>query len=143
MKNSENSADNRMWSGKNQRIMLIVISVGILLCIATFVIMGVIMTANSNGTIDNVGETYMKSTGFQINQRFESVMSQRISMVETLNSDDNLASNDDLKNSARLSGFEFLAFYSVEDLNDIDHGSTIDLIFGKSLKVTDQIPFRK
>ena len=143
MKNSENSADNRMWSGKNQRIMLIVISVGILLCIATFVIMGVIMTANSNGTIDNVGETYMKSTGFQINQRFESVMSQRISMVETLNSDDNLASNDDLKNSARLSGFEFLAFYSVEDLNDIDHGSTIDLIFGKSLKVTDPIPFRK
>ena len=36
-----------------------------------------------------------------------------------------------------------MAFYSVEDLNDIENGSTVDLVFGKSLKVTDPIPFRK
>ena len=143
MNKPNTAAEKQLWSGKSQRIMLIVIITGILLCIATFVVLGVTMNKNSNDTIDNVGETYMTSMGYQINRRFESVMSQRISMVETLDSDDNLATNDDLKNSAKLSGFEFLAFYSVEDLNDIENGSTVDLVFGKSLKVTDPIPFRK
>ena len=143
MNKSDSSAKKRIWNEKNQRIMLVVIIIGILLCVATFAVLGVVMSGNSNRTIDSVGETYMKSMGYQINQRFESVMNQRISMVETLDSDDNLATNEDLKNSARLSGFEFLAFYSVEDLNDIENGSTVDLIFGKSLKVTDPIPFRK
>ncbi len=143
MNKQDTTAEKQLWSGKSQRIMLIVIIAGILLCIATFVVLGVTMNKNSNDTIDNVGETYMTSMGYQINRRFESVMSQRISMVETLDSDENLASNDDLKNSAKLSGFEFLAFYSVEDLSDIENGSTVDLVFGKSLKVTDPIPFRR
>lgn len=133
----------RIFANRSMRIMLISISVGVLICALTFGLLGVNMSKNSNKTIDEVGETYMKSMGYQVTQRFESVMNQRISMVEALVADTAISSRDDLKNSAKLRGFEFLALYSVEDIDDLENGSTVDPIYGRQLEVTDKLPFRR
>ncbi len=132
-----------LWSNKYQIVMLTSVIVGVLICALTFILMGINMNRNSNQTIDDVGETYMKSMGYQVTKRFESVMSQRISMVQALVDDETLVTKEDLKNSAQLRGFEFLAFYSVEDINDPEHGSTVDPVYGKNLEVTDKTPFRQ
>lgn len=143
MKKVDKSKKERLWSNKNQVIMLVSIIVGILICTLIFSILGVKMSENSNNTIDDAGETYMRSMGIQITRRFESVMTQRISMVQALVDDEALATREELKNSAKLRGFKFLALYSVDDLNDLENGSTVDPILGEDVEVIDKLPFRR
>ena len=129
------------------RVMLLSIIAGVLICAVLFTLMGVNITTNSNRAIDDIGATYMENMGYQIAQRFEAVMNQRISMLEGIIRDyedmvDDPNIKDDLKMSAQSRDFEFLAYYRVDDLADQEHGSKIEMLLGTDLEVTDKLPFR-
>ncbi len=157
-KKTTSNHKRQIWNNKNQRIMLTVILVGVIIFAVIFSLLGVYMSRNSNDTIDQTGETYMLSMGYQTTQRFNTVINQRISMVQalveeysvvnitsTISVNDNMT-EDDVRNSmsmsAQLRGFEFLALYSVENKDDIENGSTVDMLLGNNLEVTDRLPFR-
>ncbi len=151
MTSKTNAANkNYEWSARSQRVMFASIIVGVLICAVLFSLLGVYMTQNSNKTIDNVGEMYMQNMGNQVAAKFEAVMTQRISMVEGLNNDTTTDVGDIRENmatSAKARGFDFLAYYavnatSVEDIDDSDNGSFIDILLGGEFEVTDKIPFR-
>jgi len=159
MKNKSASKHvRRIWDNKNQRIMLSIILVGVIIFAVIFSLLGVFMSRNSNDTIDQTGETYMRSMGYQTTQRFNTVINQRMSMVQALvdeytgvNITNSFGANDSMTEkdmresmnmSAKLRGFEFLALYSVENIDDLENGSSIDMLLGQSLEVTDKIPFR-
>ena len=133
-----------LWSVQSQRVMLISIIVGVLLCAAIFTLAGVVMTNQSNSTIDDIGELYTKNMGNQIAEKFESVMNQRFAMVSGLISeyDDHDGVREEMAASAKARDFRFLAYYSVEEINEEKSGSSIDMLLGKEMEVTDKIPFR-
>lgn len=132
-------------SDLGQRIMFIMIAAGVVICAVLFSLLGVNINKNNNKAIDAVGANYMESMGYQIAQRFEAVMNQRISMVEAMvrnHTEDGENVKNDLKESAQARDFEFLAYYRVDDLEDLQNGSTIDMLLGEDLEVTDKLPFR-
>lgn len=135
---------NHLWSVQSQRVILASIIVGVLLCAAIFVVLGIIMTSQSNNTIDDIGELYTKNMGNQIAEKFEAVMDQRFAMVQGLidEYDDAEGVRENLAFSAQARDFKVLAFYSVEALNAEESGSTIDMLLGDDMEVSDKIPFR-
>lgn len=133
-----------LWTAQSQRVMLASIIVGVLLCAAIFTLAGVEMTKQSNNTIDDIGELYTKNMGNQIAEKFEAVMNQRFAMVSGLISeyDDHVGVREEMAASAKARDFKFLAFYSVEEINEEENGSCIDMFLGEEIEVTDKIPFR-
>lgn len=143
--NEKPASKKHLWSAQNQRVMLVSIIVGVLLCAAIFTILGVVMTKQSNSTIDNIGEMYTKNMGNQIAEKFEAVMEQRFTMVRGLIDEydgyDETA-RQNMSVSAQAREFKFLAFYSVNEINENENGSYIDMLLGKDIEVIDKIPFR-
>lgn len=82
--NEKPAKRKQLWTIQSQRIMLASIIVGVLICVAVFTVMGIVMTKQSNGTIDDIGEMYTKNMGNQIAEKFQSVMNQRFTMVKAL-----------------------------------------------------------
>ena len=144
MATNEKTAKKHLWSIQSQRVMLASIIVGVLLCAAIFTLAGVLMTQQSNTTIDDIGKLYTKNMGNQLAEKFEAVMSQRFAMVSGLINeyDDHPGVREEMAASAKARGFKFLAFYSVEEINQEKSGSFIDMFLGKEMEVTDKIPFR-
>lgn len=140
-RNSAASKDH-IWSNKNQRTMIITIVASVVICALMFCFVGLYMNKTSNNTVDNVGEMYMKNMGEQVTQRFESVMKQRLTMVEALVNDeyeDSASVEQELRDSAMLRGFEFLAFYYAEN---VETDGYMEPVLGQSLTITDKPPFR-
>lgn len=132
------------WSSKSQLMMFVCIIVCVLICTAVFSISGVLMTKRSNQTIDDIGELYTKNMGNQIAEKFEAVMEQRFTTIEGFVSEheNHEGVNKELAASAKAHDFRFLALYSVQEINEDEEGSTIDMLLGSDLTVTDKIPFR-
>ena len=137
-----------LWTVQSQRVMLACIIVGVLICAAIFTVLGIVMTKQSNSTIDDIGEMYTKNMGNQIAEKFKAVMDQRFAMVEGLVTEYDDSENDPqgLKDamaaSAKAREFEFLAYYYVNNLEDEENGSDIEMLLGDSMVVTDKKPFR-
>ncbi len=142
--NEKPAKRKQLWTIQSQRIMLASIIVGVLICVTVFTVMGIVMTKQSNSTIDNIGEMYTKNMGNQIAEKFQSVMNQRFAMVKALVEEysDHEGVGEELAASASAREFRFLAFYSVEDINDLEKGSSVDMLLGEDMEVTDKIPFR-
>lgn len=132
------------WSSKSQLMMFVCIIVCVLICTAVFSISGVLMTKQSNQTIDDIGELYTKNMGNQIAEKFEAVMEQRFTTIEGFVSEheNHEGVDNELAASAKAHDFRFLALYSVQEINEDKEGSTIDMLLGSDLTVTDKIPFR-
>ncbi len=147
MASKENTKKQRHFlSDIGQRVMLIVIISGVLVCALLFSLLGVNITNNSNKAIDDVGATYMKNMGYQIAKRFEAVMNQRMSMVNGIlrfypNNYEGIEA--ELKESAQARDFEFLAYYRVDDIEDEQNGSQIQMLLGTHIDVIDKQPFRR
>ena len=131
--NEKPAKRKQLWTIQSQRIMLASIIVGVLICVAVFTVMGIVMTKQSNGTIDDIGEMYTKNMGNQIAEKFQSVMNQRFTMVKALVEEYNDSADvgKELAASASAREFKFLAFYSVENMNDLESGSSVDMLLGK------------
>lgn len=125
-------------------MMFVCIIVCVLICTAVFSISGVLMTKRSNQTIDDIGELYTKNMGNQIAEKFEAVMEQRFTTIEGFVSEheNHEGVDNELAASAKAHDFRFLALYSVQEINEDKEGSTIDMLLGSDLTVTDKIPFR-
>lgn len=137
----------KLLSSRSQRVMLICVIIGVIICAGLFSMFGVLMTKKSSDTIDYVGTMNMRDTGYQIVQRFQTVMDQRIKMVEGLDKEheeEYEGIRDDLKKSAQIRGFKYLAYYYVDeqDIENDEKGSVVDAILGNKIEVTDKTPFR-
>ncbi len=172
MKEKEkNETKKRFLSNQGQRVMLIGIVVCLLICSVLFSLLGVHMTQNNNNAIDSIGEQTMSETSFQLTQRFEMVMKQRLTMVEALAEEYNppekpdnengqytesefqkklkeydellKAELDKLKNSAVIRGFRYVEFLRINEDHIADEklGQTADRIFG-DFSAIDYLPFR-
>ena len=144
MKEKEkNETKKRFLSNQGQRVMLIGIVVCLLICSVLFSLLDVHMTQNNNNAIDSIGEQTMSETSFQLTQRFEMVMKQRLTMVEALAEEYNppekpdnengqytesefqkklkeydellKAELDKLKNSAVIRGFRYVEFLRINE----------------------------
>ena len=119
--------------------MFISVVVSVLVFAVLFSILGVYMTRKSNSTVDRVGETYMMSMGDQTAQRFESVMTQRLSMLSALESEYEDGNENSLKDAAELRDFSFLAYYYAEDVNTEGY---MQSLLGQSLELRNKELFR-
>lgn len=133
-------------SGIGQRVMLIGISICIVICAILFSVLGVLMGESSKNAVDKIGEKTMREASWQRTQRFETVMGQRLKMVQALVDEYGAANTpearEELKISAQARDFKYLAFTRVNDnLADREEGKTIDFIYG-DFDVTDIVPFR-
>ena len=137
------------WTVQSQRVMLACIIVGVLICAAIFTVLGIVMTKQSNNTIDDIGKMYTKNMGNQIALKFEAVMDQRFEMVNGLvkeyddREDDRESLREAMAASAKARDFIFLAYYSVENVDDDKNSSTIDMLLGYEMEVSDKSPFRR
>jgi len=80
----EQSAITKKWQKLSKRVMLISIAIGLAICIAMFVILGVFMNRRSTSTMNEVGEMMMSGIGRQSVMRYEAVIDQRTEMVDAL-----------------------------------------------------------
>lgn len=145
MEKEKTTKKHSVLSDLGQRIMFIMSAMGVVICAVLFSLLGVNISTKNNRAIDAVGANYMESMGYQIAQRFEAVMNQRISMVEAMvknHPQDGGSVKNDLKESAQARDFEFLAYYRVDDVGDEANGSKIEMLLGEELEVTDKLPFR-
>ena len=138
----------RFLSSIGQRVMLIGVAICVAVCAVLFSILGVYMSNSSKKAVDQIGEKAMYEASYQLTQRFETVMNQRLKMVHALANEGGAANTEaereSLKSSAMARDFTYLAFWSVnEKYIDIpDRGRTVDFIYG-DFTVTDFVPFRR
>ncbi len=137
----EKSDKRSIFKNKQQSTMFISIVACVLFCAVLFSVLGVYMSSNSNKTVDRIGETYMMNMGDETAQRFESVMTQRLTMVTALESeyDDEENVAEKMKEAAHIRDFTFLAFYYAAD-NDTE--GYMQPILGQTLELTNKDLFR-
>lgn len=134
----ENSAITKKWQKLSKRVMLIGGAVGLTICIAMFVILGVFMNRKSTSTMNEVGEMMMSGIGRQSVMRYEAVIDQRTTMVDALPEiykPDDANVNDALITAAKARDFEYVGF--------MDEDGEIEMILGKELTLRDIEPFKE
>ncbi len=117
-------------------VSLIVISI---VCVCIFSFLAVYMNRKSADTIEEVGKIYMDGMSQQISLHFSTTIELRLGMLEALVtthkagniSHEALAEN--LTNSAKARGFDYLAFYSAD--------GSLDMLDGRAMEITDPTPF--
>lgn len=139
----------RFLASKGQRVMFIGIIVSVLVCALLFSLLGVYMGKNSNKAVDTIGESNMRESSYQFMQRFETVMNQRLQMVEALVGDYHGANSEEergsLAKSAKIRGFKYVSFMSIneDEIDDPELGRTVDFVSDNEFRVTDVVPFRR
>lgn len=82
--NKQTAEKDKWWKSKTMRIMVVSIVIGAVICAATFTFIGIFMNYSSVSTINDIGEVYMSGMGEQVALRYNSVIEQRMQMVEAL-----------------------------------------------------------
>ena len=114
----EQSAITKKWQRLSKRVMLIGGAVGLAICIAMFVILGVYMNKKSTSTMNEVGEMMMSGIGRQSVMRYDQVIDQRLMMVDGLRKTwvadktptEIETKKEDFIKAAKARGFTYLAF---------------------------------
>lgn len=113
-----------------RRSLIILLSI----CIVVFICLTVFMTKETEDSIRDITETYMQEINTQIQQKFSSIVELRLEQVEgIINRNPPETAEDDedilkeLKNSAEIRNFTYLAFLA-------DDGS-IEKIYGESVEL--------
>ncbi len=132
----ELSETTKKWQKLSKRVLLIGVAVGLAVCIAMFIVLGVYTNKKSKDTINGVGETFMAGIGSQMVMRYNEVIEQRTTMVEALHttyrsSDEDV--NDKLKFAAEKRGFDYLAF--------MDGNGSLEMLLGDTLRPDEPDPF--
>lgn len=128
----EQSAITKKWQKRSKRVMLIGISVGLAICIAMFIVLGVFMNKQSVSTVNQTGEMFMTGMGRQYAEKFNLLIDQRTTMVVGLRDTykpniDDADVNDKLETAAVNREFNYLAF--------MDSEGRFEMVYGE--KVTD------
>lgn len=110
-----------------------------IICVLIFSFLAVFMNRKSSETISEIGTNYMSGMSQEISMHFETIMELRLSQVEALiktnlpGRADGQVLRDDLSESAKVRGFEYLAFYS--------GNGNFEMVYGDSVEATDPEPF--
>ena len=126
------------WQKLAKRVVLIGASIGLAVCIAMFIVLGVYTNRKSTDTINGVGKTFMAGIGSQMVMRYNQVIEQRSTMVEALHTtyrSDDEDVNEKLKFAARNRGFDYLAF--------MDGEGNLEMLLGDQLTPDDPDSFEK
>lgn len=128
------------WQSLSKRVMLISIAVGLAICIAMFVVLGVFMNKQSVSTVNQTGEMFMTGMGRQYAEKFNLLIDQRTKMVSGLRdtyAPDSPDVDNKLKTAAKNCDFNYLAF--------MDGEGKLELIFseseGETVTPNDPEPF--
>lgn len=133
------------FKNMSMTIMLSSICVGVLICVAIFVALGVYMNKSSRQAIDTTGELYMRNMGSQVAKRYETAIDLRFNMIDaivtTVNGDVGTSFTtknvrDNLRVAAEARGFNFVALYDGND--DME----LESILGNEFLITDKPPFK-
>lgn len=132
----EFSETTKKWQKLSKRVLLIGVAVGLAVCIAMFIVLGVYTNRKSKETINGVGETFMAGIGSQMVMRYNQVIEQRTTMVEALHttyrsSDEDV--NDKMKFAAEKRGFDYLAF--------MDGEGNLQMLLGDTVRPDEPAPF--
>lgn len=133
----EQSAITKKWQKLSKRVMLISIAIGLAICIAMFVILGVFMNRRSTSTMNEVGEMMMSGIGRQSVMRYEAVIDQRTEMVDalpTVYTSETEDVNEKLIIAAEARDFNYVGF--------MDGEGKVEMIKGNELSMRDFDSFR-
>lgn len=126
-------------------VMLSSVCVGVLICVAIFVSLGIYMNKSSYDAIDQTGELYMENMGGQVAKRYETAIDLRFDMIDAIiitvdGSIDGSSTMEHvrelLRTNAEARGFNYVALY---DGND---GMDLDPVLGEDLEIFDKEPFK-
>lgn len=121
------SAITKKWQKLSKRVMLIGISVGLIICIAMFTILGIIMNKQSVSTINSTGEMFMTGMGRQYAKQFNQLISLRTTMVTGLRETylpDSENVTEKLETAAKNRDFSYLAL--------MDGNGNMEMIYGEA-----------
>lgn len=113
-----------------KRSLIILLSV----CIVVFVCLAIFMTRKTEESIRDITEIYMREMNTQIQQKFSSIVSLQLEQVEgivsrnppeTVNYGENML--EELKSSAEIRNFTYLAFITKEGSVEKIYGESIEL----------------
>lgn len=133
----ENSAITKKWQKLSKRVMLVCGAVGLAICIAMFVVLGVFMNKKSTSTMNEVGEMMMSGIGRQSVMRYEAVIDQRTTMVDALPEvykPDDEDVNNKIIAAAKARDFEYVGF--------MDSDGNVEMIQGNPLTLRDIDSFK-
>ena len=152
--NKQTAEKDKWWKSKTMRIMVVSIVIGAVICAATFTFIGIFMNYSSVSTINDIGEVYMSGMGEQVALRYNSVIEQRMQMVEALRDTVTEESTavvtgeddrrpiwlDNLEYNAKARGFICLGLYR----DDYENGDVHDFesVYGGQIVITDPAPFK-
>ena len=152
--NKQTAEKDKWWKSKTMRIMIVSIVIGAVICAATFTFIGIFMNYSSVSTINDIGEVYMSGMGEQVALRYNSVIEQRMQMVEALRDTVTEESAavvtgeddrrpiwlDNLEYNAKARGFICLGLYR----GDYENGDVHDFesVYGGQIVITDPAPFK-
>ncbi len=126
------------WQKLSKRLLLIGVAVGLAVCIAMFIVLGVYTNKKSTKTINGVGKTFMAGIGSQMVMRYNQVIEQRTTMVEALHTtyrSDDEDVNGKLSFAAKNRGFGYLAF--------MDENGNLEMLLGEQVTPDDAAAFKK
>ena len=131
MQNSQNKDQTirQLWAG---------LIITLIACVCVFSYLVFYMNRSNADTINEVGTIYMEGLNERITQHFKTTLDYQLSHLTNLVSKVPPDSDPDqqlsqLEEDARISGLEYLGFYT-------DEGD-IDMIFGEPISVVDPEPF--
>ena len=108
-----------------------------IICIAVFGYMTLIMSYNTEESIEEISNVYMSEMNQQIQQKFQTITSLQLKQVEGIIKRTEPGEKsygkellDELQMSAEIRNFTFLAFYSQE--------SGMEVIYGDDLTIIDK-----
>ncbi len=105
----------------------------LLLCVVIFLWVSIYMSARSEDAISEIGMIYMSEMSRQLQQKFDAVVSLRVSQVEEIarsvwpedkKSDE---FREKLAENAEVRGFTYLALYNESGKEEVIYGSSIDV----------------
>ena len=145
----EQSAITKKWQKRSKRVMLIGIAVGLAICIAMFIVLGVFMNRQSVSTVNQTGEMFMTGMGRQYAEKFNLLIDQRTTMVSGLRDTyktniDDADINDKLETAASNREFNYLAFMDSEGNLEMVYGEKINVggvDYDKYVEADDPAPF--
>ncbi|MDE7162896.1 MAG: response regulator [Clostridia bacterium] len=134
----ELSETTKKWQKLSKRVLLIGVAVGLAVCIAMFIVLGVYTNRKSKETINGVGETFMAGIGSQMVMRYNQIIEQRATMVEALHttySSESPTVNEDMIFAAKNRGFDYLAL-----MGEDGH---LEMLLGDKVVLEEPDPFIK
>lgn len=149
MGRKEKISKKHFLSNRSQRVMLVGIIICVVVCALLFSLLGVFMSKNTSHAVDHIGEKSMREMSYQLTQRFETVMEQRISMMQMLADDFGAAETQEerakLASSAENWKFKYIAFMRInkDHIAEEEYGRTMDFISDNTFIVTYLVPFRQ